>query len=700
MLDARPGAPAGSRHDLSRLLDARSVAVVGASDRPGSFGRRMMTELIGGGFTGVVFPVNPRYDEVLGLRCLASLESLPEPADLVLLGVPNAVVEDQLMAAAARGCGAAVVFASGYLEDDSEPRLPERLRDIAVGAGMELCGCNCMGFVNVEAPLRACGFYQPPSLDPGGIALLCHSGSVFSAMLHNHRGLRFNLVVSVGTELVTGIPAYMHHALSRPTTRVIALFIETIRDPSGFEGALGAAAAAQVPVVALKVGTSERSKALVTAHTGALAGDDGAIEALFDAYGVTSVGSLDEMADTLEVFGAASCVDGGVASVHDSGGERAMFVEVAERTGVPVAAIGDTTKGRLAEVLEPGLEPDNPLDAWGTGNASDAIFRDCMDILLDDPAVGLLVFCADLTAEDDPSLAYVDVVADVHRRASKPVVVVANLASGIDPGSATRLRAAGVAVLEGTVTASQALRHVYDRSGFVARSRREPRFPDGTVAQDAVAAMVERSRGQAEVLRVLRSCGIPVVDTIEAADPASVLAAAETIGYPVALKSDEGAAHKAEAGGVRLGLGDDAALGAAYADLAARLGPRVVVQAMAPPGLELALGSVRDPTFGPVVMAGAGGVFIEVLADRRFVRPPVDVDRAREVLEDLALVRGLRQRRHGALPDLGCAAEALARFSLLAADLPDDIAALDVNPLVVGREGCVAVDALVVRGTP
>ncbi len=679
--------------DLHRLLEARSVAVVGASERSGSFGRRMMTELRAGGFDGPVYPVNPRYDEVLGRRCLPSLAELPGPVDLVLLGVPNAVLEDQLAAAAALGCGAAVVFASGHLDDDRDPPLAERLRRIAVTAGMELCGCNCMGFVNVEARLRACGFYEPADLRPGGIALFCHSGSVFSAMLHNRRGLRFNVVVSVGTELVTGLPDYMHHALGLDSTRIVALFIETVRDPRGFESALEASAEAGVPVVALKVGTVERSRAMVAAHTGALAGDDGALEAVFDAYGVTRVRSLDEMADTLELLCMQRSPRGGaVASIHDSGGERAMFVDVAEQVGVALAEVSDDTKRRLARVLEPGLEPDNPLDAWGTGNASDLIFREAMEILLDDDATALLVFCADLTAEDDPSMAYIDIILDVHERAVKPVVVVANLTSGIDPAGAARLRAAGVPVLEGTVTALQALRHLMQRRDREIRRRRS--VPWVAAVAPPARPPARAPRGQAEALELLRAYGIPVVDSLVADDAGAVLEAAARVGFPVALKAEQGSPHKTDAGGVYLGLGDRRSLLRSYEDIAARLGPRVLIQPMVSGLLELAFGLVVDASFGPVVMVGAGGILIEGLGDRAFVKPPIDPERAGEVVGRLRVVRALCRRVRP--PRLEDVALALSRFSHLAVDLAPHVVALDVNPVMVTREGCVAVDAFAI----
>ena len=199
------------------------------------------------------------------------------------------------------------------------PPLAERLRRIAAGAGMAVCGGNGMGFFNLEHSLRVCGYPEPADLAAGPVAVVSHSGSVFSALLHNHRDLRFNLVVSAGNELVTTTAAYLDHALELPSTRVAALFLETVREPAAFRAALAKAADRGIPVVALKVGRGQAARAMVAAHSGALAGDDGAYQALFDAFGVAQVATLDELADTCELLAGRRAHPGGLAAIHDSG---------------------------------------------------------------------------------------------------------------------------------------------------------------------------------------------------------------------------------------------------------------------------------------------------------------------------------------------------------------------------------------------
>ena len=719
------------------MLEARSVAVVGASARPGSFGNQLLSQLLRGGYRGAVHPVNPRYREVLGLPCHPSLAEAPGPVDLAVLAVPNGALEAQLAAAAAGGVPAAVIFAScqdPVPPPGGGPPLAERLQRIALDAGMAVCGGNGMGFFNLEHSLRVCGYPEPADLPCGPVAVVSHSGSVFSALLHNDRGLRFNLVVSAGMELVTTAAAYLDHALELPSTRVVALFLETVREPAAFRAALAKAAARGVPVVALKVGRGQAAGEMVAAHSGALAGSDGAYQALFDAYGVARVRSLDELADTCELLAVGRrAFPGGLAAIHDSGGERAHLMDLAEELEVPLARVSEATRARLAAVLEPGLPATNPLDAWGTGNDADEIFAACSRALLDDPDTGALAIALDLTTEPTPDTSWTGLAIRAAAATAKPVAVLGNLASAVDGADAARLRAAGVQVLEGTATGLAALRHLLARRDFLAHPPLAAAVaePAGTGTGRGPAPGVEpvgtapgasrpaghtspgaevrarwrerladpRPLGEVEALAMLADWGAPVVAAEEAASLHDAVAAAGRVGWPVALKTAApGVHHKSGVGGVRLGLAGPEQLAAAYADLAGRLGPRVVVARMATGGVELALGMVRDPQFGPLVMVAAGGVLVEALRDRRFALPPVDARTARAALDRLAVRALLDGAGASGVPaDLDAVTGAVVALSGLAVDLGDRLAAVDVNPLLAGPDGCVAIDALVVR---
>ena len=681
---------------LRAMLEARSVAVVGASPKFDSPGNYMMRQLIIGGFSGEVAAVNPRYDRVEGIACYPSLAEVPYVPDLVLLGVGNRRLERQMEEAAHCGAQGVVVFASGLEDPPGDPPLTERLRSIATEAGMVVCGANCMGFADVERGLRALAFDERADLEPGNVAWISHSGSAFSALLHAERGIRFNLAVSTGQELTTTMADYMLYALERDSTRVISLFLETVRDPEAFRLALETAAERDVPVVALKVGRTPTSRRLVTAHSGALAGDAAAYEALFDAYGVARVGSLNEMADLVELLGAGRrAAPGGLAAILDSGGERAHLVDAAADLGVPFAHPSEETIQDVAARLEPGLPAVNPLDAWGTDKDPYNIFLDCSRYLADDPATGAFAYVVDLHS-DRVERGHAWAAQRVWASTDKPFALVCGVTSAIQESAAALLRSFGIPVLEDVTSGLRAFGHLFERRDARALLPSTPPdpMPQETVRRWREILAAGERLGEARALELLADYGVPVAQTASATDLDGVVAAAGRLGYPVAIKTAT-ASHKTEVGGVTLGIWGEDALTSAYREMSSRLGSAVTVQEMVEPGVEMALGVVRDAQFGPLVLVAAGGELIETLGDRRLALPPLDYARASKLIDRLS-VRPLLDGVRGAPPaDVHALALALSRLSLLACDLGDLIGAVDVNPIVVGPHGCTAVDALV-----
>src|SRR5215469_2671582 len=587
------GRQAGTgRPALLGMLEARSVAIVGASARPHSFGSRMLAEVGRSPARPAIFPVNPRYPQIDGRRCYPSLADLPEPVDLVLLGVPDAALEQQLALAAATGCRSAVIFGNAHDVGPASPEaslpLRERLAAIATASEMELCGAGCMGVANVGYGLRAMGYIEPDPLPAGPVALVTHSGSVFSALLRTRRGFGFTLAVSSGQELVTAAPSYLSYALDQPDTKVIALVLEAMRRPDQLRDVLATAAERDLPVVLLTAGNSASGRAMVAAHSGALAGSGAGWEALVRGYGLHRVTDLAEMADTLELFTLMTSrrrpslpvheAGHGIATVHDSGLERAHAADLADELGVPFAAIGPATEARLADLLDPGLLPANPLDVWGTGAGTRELFGSCLMALADDESVDVVALSVDLVTELDGDDSYPLATLDAAERTDKPVAVVTNLPSAIDPQAAALLRTNGVPVLEGMRTGLLALGHLLD--WLRCRPAPRPARPPADPARLARARQLLATSGESGTaqLALLNEYGLstPIVERVTCADEA--LAAAARIGYPVVLKTDEPAiAHKSDAGGVLLGIADEASLLAGYADLATRLGPAALV---------------------------------------------------------------------------------------------------------------------------
>ncbi len=692
---------ANCEHALARMLAPRSVALIGASTVPNVAGNDMALELQVSRYPGRVYPVNPKYEEVEGWECFDDLASLPEVPDLAVLGVGNARLEELVMQAIDLGVGGLVIPGSVLLPSDTETNsLRMRTRTLATDAGLPIVGGNCMGFYNVEEWFRAFPFNRPYELREGGVTLIAQSGSVLTALLWNDQKLRFNLAISPGQELVTTTADYMDYALDQESTRVIALFLETVRNPDGFIAALKKAADRDVPVVALKVGRSPEAAKLALSHSGAIAGNDAAYQTLFERYGVLQVKSLDELAaSALLLSDRRRPSSGGLAAILDSGGERELLIDLADDLGVPFSQISEDTTTVLESQLDHGLEPINPLDAWGTGNEYQAVFEHCWQALMDDEDTAIGVFVADLTSGFYLHESFARICQRVHRRTKKPIAMLTNHIGTDSQDLARRMTDAGIPVLDGTVAGLLAVKNALAYRDFVIRPRiAPPTSPDPAVTarwRERLAqpvALTER-----EGLDLLSDYGVPVVTHREANDVEGAVAAGEAVGYPVVLKTAvPGIMHKSDVGGVALNLADAEEVRAAYSDLCDRLGPGVLVEPMSLPQVEMALGVVSDPQFGSMVLVAGGGVFIEVLGDRQLGLVPIDAPIARRMVDKLKIAPILDGVRGRSPVDKASVVEALVGLSDLATDLGDLIAELDVNPLAVSAEGCVALDALVI----
>ncbi len=502
--------------------------------------------------------------------------------------------------------------------------------------------------------------------------------------------------MSSGQELVTDTADYVEYALDDPGTTVVALLMETPRAAPRLRRALRRAAERDVPVVILPVGGSPTGRAMVAAHSGALAGEAAGWHAFCDAVGAIRVRDLAEFSDTIELFSAgrrAKRAASGIATVHDSGAERALTADVAHALGVEFATLSDRTVQSIEELLDDGLIATNPLDVWGTGADTRGLFRACLRVIADDPAVAVTALAVDLVTEFDGDTSYADAVLDVAGETDAPLAVLTSIPSAIDRATAERLRHNGIAVLEGAGSGLAALGHLAawplpldGSSPDVDQARRE--------------RWLQRLADWAPEMAfdLLADYGVPVARPRVAGSLQEALAAGGEIGYPVAMKT-LGAEHKSDVGGVVLGIADAEALGAEYTAMAHRLGPVVTVQPMIADGVEISVGMVRDPAFGPLLVVAAGGTLVELLDDRAVALPPLSRAGAQRLLDGMR-IRALLAGWRGAAPvDMTALADVVVAFSTLATELGDALDAVEANPVIASADGVVAVDALlVVRG--
>lgn len=680
---------------LEPLLAPRSIALIGASRKTGTYGRALLDMLVGGGFEGQIYPVNPNQARAdhpdsteHNLTFMASLEDLPEAPDHTVLAVGTAHLDAAFEQVIRAGSKAATIFADSKDHDQKA-----RIKAMAREAGIPLIGPNSMGFHNLDHHTRITPFPVPLDLTPGGMAAVVQSGSILGALLNNDRRFRFNTLISTGSEATTTAADYLHWLLGRSTTRVVGMFLESVRDPEGFLHALERAADLDIPVVILKVGRSEASARMAMSHTGALVGNHQVFVAAAESRGAHLVDTVDEMAALLQVFNQGRRATGaGIASIHDSGGERELIADLAEDLKVPFAQLAPATLAKIEDILEPGLDADNPLDAWGTGHGADEIFTRAFLAMLDDDAVAAGLYMLDWRQNYPLHEMHEQVIYKIMAATAKPVFAASNFALTDNREMAARMADKGLPLVEGSREILVAMKHLLQH-GKTRQKKIDPApHPDRSswLARLAAAPMDE-----AESMSLLAAYGMATPEYAVAESTDDAVSKALEIGFPVALKTlADGVHHKTDVDGVKINLTSAEAVAAAYQDMASRLSPRVLVAGMVPGGIELALGAVRDRDFGMAVMISAGGTGVELLDDKMILMPPFDADTVLSRLKEMkihTLMTGYRGK-----PPLAITAFAqfAAAFSHLVHDLGPGLEEIDLNPVIVHETAAVAVDAL------
>jgi acetyltransferase len=627
--------------------------------------------------------VNPNRDDVLGLACKPSVSDLPEVPEAAFLLVSHERIEAAFEEAASAGVRAFVIPGLGAEAGAAGPPIVERIAARARELDAAVLGPNCMGLYVPGGPAAWIGSPQG-STAPGHVAAVCQSGSVADAFLALGGRIGLRVVVSSGREAVVDAADYVSYLASDDGTRAVSLFLETVRRPEAFAASLAECAERGKPVVCLKVGRSEAGARAALSHTGALVGSGRAFSALLRRYGAIEVDDFHELLETLEVLGRSRWPRGPrVAAVSESGGECALLADHAEAAGIPFEPLPDPLVRDLQREFPNFLTAGNPLDAWAIAEES-VVYPRSLALLAESRSFDILIAQMDLSQFRDRSN---DGWCELTLRALAEVTagtgitpVVTGVHSADPPARFQELaRELDVPLLRGPRDAMRALGHVVRWSA--AR-------PLGVVDELAVADVADLLAGgegplpEHESSLLLERCGVPFAPRLRAATPEEAAAAVAALGPPVVVKLD-GPAHKARVGGIVLGVqGPEAA-----ADAARRLGGPVLVAKQVAAGREVFCGLTRDPHYGPVLAVGAGGGDVERL-DRAVVTvPPLGLDAARALVLDA-----------GYEDASDVVARTLVALGALARAYPE-IAEVDINPIVLGPDGAMAVDALVVVGS-
>ena len=685
--------PIYTRAQLERLIAPKSIAIVGASPRAGSFGLRTLENLAH--FRGPIWPVNAKYPKIGEHACYPSLAALPGKPDLVALVVPREGVEAALMEAAAAGAGGVVVYASGYGEmaRAEGATAQRRLADIARAARMPVLGPNCMGLVNHQLGVGV-SFIPEYSKMPralGPIAFVSQSGALGYCLAQAaERGVGYRYFFSVGNSSDVDVADLIGAMAEDPEVRAVACLFEGVPDARRLLEAGARAREAGKPVIVYKLGVSEDGAAAARSHTGSMAGSAAAFRALFERAGFVPVDNYEALVEYAKFFAAAGKpLARGVAVVSGSGGAGIIAADMAARHGVPMPQPGENTTAVLRSVVPEFGAARNPCDPTGQVLSVPESYNKCCQALLDDPQYGVLLCAMSVASRETGPKRSADIAALA--RSQPKAIAVAWVSEWLQGPGSEAYEADDKVGLFRSMDRCYAAIAAWQR-WHAHQPVQEPRLS----TRNSFSFPREKNvLGEREAKAVLGKYGIQSAPERQAKNADEAVKAAAELGYPVVLKADGDIEHKTEAGAVKLDLRDGSAVRAACAAMtAAKNG--FLVQAMVKGGVELVVGVKRDPQCGPVLLVGLGGVLVEVLRDTALALAPVGKMEARRMLERLRGYKLLQGYRGAPAADLDAVCEAIARISEFAADYADEVEEIDVNPLLARPDGAVALDALIV----
>ena len=707
-----------SKRKVEALTAPRNAVIVGASDRPGSWAHRVWRNLNRYEFPGPIYLVNPRRDTLYDKPCYPDFKSLPEPPDHMVVLVPAAGVIETLKAGAAAGARSATVFSAGFGEsfDTKAAVLGRELAAVIAETGLGVSGPNCMGNVCSKSRLVTLTEDRPLKLREGPVALVGQSGGmmIFSNAALEDRGITAEYLITSGNELGLSVGDYIAFFAEQPEIKVIVIYVEAVSNLATFKSACRHAREKGKHIVALKLGQSEGGRQAALAHTGSLAGAVEAFDAVAGELGVVRADTLDDLVEVTELLAHTGAPPGRrLGAITLSGAFRGLLLDAAEKNGLQFQPLAPATTDKLNSVLTVGSLVSNPIDGGFGVLTSAENYMASIEALQADPNVDIVLLQEALPREpgSDRGEHYIQMANDyAGTKAKKPIAFVTPTSlSQTDYSRALRAKAPHVSFLQ---EANKALRAIANaarreeqerlaRTNEVGKRQLTPGQQETVADLRALARDEPLALDEAQSKDVLRAYGIVTPAEALVTSPAEAVEAAKRIGFPVVLKAvSDALTHKSDVGAVALNLATPEELTSAYARMSDRLREHVLagmlVCKMVRGGLELVLGLHRDPEMGLVVMAGAGGVLLELTKDVAFCAPPVSRDKARDLIGRTRAGALLRGYRGGAALDFDAVADALVALGRLAMDLEDVVESVDINPFLALPQGGVALDALVV----
>jgi len=703
----RTGPRTPNRLTIERILHPRSVAVFGASEDVGKFGGRIINFLVKHGFAGDVYPINPHRAEIVGRKAYPSITAVPQPPDVAILALPGDRIVETLTEAAKAGVGCCVVITTGFAEgDDTGIERQAQIVELVASTGMRVVGPNCMGFIVPHHHMALCSsvVLNTDTLGDGAIGLISQSGALMVSVFDRSKtdGIGMRHAVSLGNQSDLEICDFLEYMIEDAGTRAICLYIEGLLDGKRFIRAAAACRAAGKPLIVLKSGRTDAGVVATRSHTASLAGSWEAFAAVCREHGVVIAKDPDDMLRTAHFLTQfpGPRRSSRVALLSSSGGGGSIGADRVSELGLELATLSDATRQGLETML---LSPQavNPVDLGGRRVAQNVeIAFDATRILLADDAVD---YCLGFLMSMPFYLKRTTAIAEAAKASGKPVLIACTPGAAADPAR-QELRKMGIASFDSFEQALRVLALMVDYDRMQAEPHDAPARPGDLPAAPKHDALPTSRPTEGEVKQLLASYGIAVAREAVAATPHAAAEAAQRLGFPVVLKAvSRDIVHKSDVGAVQVGLADAKAVAAAAETMQTRLRTALPdariegysVQEMVRGEAEVIIGIRRDPQFGAIVLVGLGGIAVEILQDVVVLPAPTTADRVHRGIERLRTAPLFAGARGRPPLDVDAIAQAVVRLSWLAHDLGDRLVDLEVNPLIVRRqgEGAVAVDA-------
>ncbi len=708
-----------SRKKVKALTEPRNVVVIGVSDRPGSWATRAWRNLKRYEFPGPIYLINPRRKEIFDTPCYPDFQSLPETPDHLVVVVPAPAVPELLRSGAAAGARSATVFSSGFGEafDSHAAALGRELAAVIAETGLAVSGPNCMGNICAKTSFVTLTEDRPLTLRRGPVALVGQSGGmlIYMNVALEERGINAEYLITSGNEAGLSIPDYIIFFADQPELKVIIVYIEAISDLEKFKAACRIARSAGKVIVAVKLGQTESSRSAAMAHTGSLAGTMEAFDAVAADLGVIRADTLDDAVEVTELLAHTGMPSGRrLGAVTHSGAFRGLLIEAAEHNRLQFPPLAAETTAKLDAVLGVGSLVGNPTDGGFAVLSSHENFKATIDALQDDPDVDMILFQERLPREPGSERAerhIAMVEAMVAAGARKPIAAVVPIShSQSDYSRALRAKWPHVSFLQEADKALRAIESAVrcnELERLASAITRIAPTPTEAAAGEKVRALASSglaSLNEVESKDLLRAYGIASPMEIAVHSPDEAVSAAQHIGFPVVLKAiSEKIQHKSDIGAVALHLTNDDEVRSAYARITENVGHAGVDQLDGmlvcqhiEGGLELVLGLHRDPEMGLIVMAGSGGVLLELIKDVAFAAPPITRDKAHAMIGRTQAARLMSGYRSAPALDTDAVVNSLVVLGRIAEDLADVVHSIDINPFIVLPRGGFALDALFV----